>query len=118
MKKQVQFQILYAISAIIFLFGVIAPIFADDKKSVATVSSQPEKTGLDASNNPGKNLMNGVFVLETDQESAAESLERISGKIDTGFSDPENTFKSPDHYASGPFAREKAERHSQNSPSA
>ena len=109
MKKRVLFQILYAISAMIFLFGAMVPIFADDKKLVGTVSSQLENVDLAASNSPRKSLMNSTFVLETDQESAAESLERVSGDIDLGFSAPENTYKTEERPGAGPFAKEKAE---------
>ena len=48
-----------------------------------------------------------VFVVETDAQSAADSLDRVSGKIDLGFSTPDQTFDSPDHYAPGPFARQQ-----------
>ena len=56
-----------------------------------------------------KSLMNSAFVLETDDESAIESLERISGEIDRGFSSPKNTYKSEERPGAGPFAKEKAE---------
>ena len=48
-----------------------------------------------------------VFVVETDAQSAAESIDRVSGKIDLGFSTPDQTFDSPDQYAPGPFARQQ-----------
>lgn len=48
-----------------------------------------------------------VFVVETDAKSAAESLDRISGEIDLGFSKSDQTFESSDHYAPGPFGRQK-----------
>ena len=48
-----------------------------------------------------------VFVVETDTQSAAESLDRVSGKIDMGFSTADQSFASPDHYAPGPFARQQ-----------
>ena len=54
-------------------------------------------------------LTTNVFVIETDENTASESLDRVSGQIDKGFSAPENTFKSSDHYGVGPFAQEKAE---------
>ncbi len=49
-----------------------------------------------------------IFVVETDRESASESMERISGKIDLGFSSPSNSFESSDHYKPGPFGRAEA----------
>ena len=54
-----------------------------------------------------KKLSPRVFVVETDAQSSAESLNRISGKIDLGFSAPDQTFTSPDHYAPGPLARQR-----------
>ena len=48
-------------------------------------------------------------VVETDEETAFESLERISGgRYDLGFSAPSQSFESTDHYAPGPMARQKA----------
>lgn len=48
-----------------------------------------------------------VFVVETDDESSSQSLDRISGQIDLGFASSEQTFESADHYTPGPFARQK-----------
>ena len=57
-----------------------------------------------------KSLRDEVFSVETDDQSAAQSLDRISGgKIDLGFASSEQTFKSPDHYRAGPFGRQKTE---------
>ena len=47
-----------------------------------------------------------MFVVETDSESASESLERISGQIDLGFSAPDDSFESSNHYKPGPFGRQ------------
>src|SRR3989338_9215558 len=57
-----------------------------------------------------------TFVVQTDENMAAESLERISGDIDSGFLFSKNVFKSPDHYRTGPFSREKAEAEKNNAP--
>ena len=87
------------------------------------VFTQPlsAKEGVSAENNSKdnskKSLANSAFVIETNEHMAAESLERISGKIDRGFSDPENTFKSDDHFRAGPFAKEKIEAKKQNNSS-
>ena len=86
-----------------------APGFAEDKKPAATASGQPGETEPGASNDLKKSLMDSAFVLETDQESASESLERISGKIDMGFSAPENSYRSEEHPGAGPFAKQKSE---------
>ena len=55
---------------------------------------------------PHKSLKDEAFVAETDQDSVADSLNRISGDIDLGFTDPEQTFKSEDQYKPGPFGRQ------------
>ena len=55
-----------------------------------------------------KSLKDQVFVVETDENSESESLNRISGRIDLGFSLPDQSYNSPDHYRPGPFGREEA----------
>lgn len=55
------------------------------------------------------------YIVETSDKSSSESLNRISGNIDLGFSAPENSFKSQDHYGVGPFAKEEAEMNKSNS---
>ena len=55
-----------------------------------------------------KSLKDQVFVVETDSDSASDSLNRISGHIDTGFSSFDQSFESSDHYRSGPFAQQEA----------
>ena len=42
-------------------------------------------------------LIESLFVIETDEESAQESLNRVSGNIDRGFSSPEQTYQSEHH---------------------
>gem|GEM_PF-4402979 len=50
-----------------------------------------------------------LFVFETDEETASESLERVSGgQYDLGFSAPSQSFDSPDHHTPGPMGRQKA----------
>lgn len=60
-----------------------------------------------------KNFEDSAFVVETDDESAAESLDRISGHVDLGFSLPKYNFRSSDHYRPGPFARQKEDKEGQ-----
>ena len=55
-----------------------------------------------------KSLKDQAFVVETDEESSAESLDRVSGQIDRGFTAPDQQYKSPDHYPAGPFGQEEA----------
>lgn len=110
MKRKTQFLIFIGV----FLCSISGPIFAEDKSPVPFVR---EKKETEASNEKrNESLMNNTFVLETDDQSASESLERISGKIDMGFSAPENSYKSADHYAPGPFGKEKAEENKENNP--
>ena len=45
------------------------------------------------------------FIVETDEESAAESLNRISGDIDRGYALPEQTYQSDHHTKPGAFQR-------------
>ena len=47
-------------------------------------------------------------VVETDEEMGAESLNRIAGKVDTGFAPRDKTYESPNHYKPGPQGHEKA----------
>ena len=82
----------------IFLFTFIAlalctPLFAND----------------DPFADPRKSLKYQTFVVETDKDSSAESLDRISGKYDLGFSTPDQEYDSSDHYQAGPFGRQDAQ---------
>ena len=55
----------------------------------------------------GESLKDNPLVLETDEQSARESLNRVSGQIDTGFASEENTYRSDNHYKPGPFGRQE-----------
>ena len=55
-----------------------------------------------------KSLKDSVWTIETDEKSADESINRISGEYDRGYSAPEYSFKSPDHTKAGPFGRQEA----------
>ena len=48
-----------------------------------------------------------VFVVETDEQSANESLDRISGQFDLGFAMPYQTYESENQRGSGPFGAAK-----------
>ena len=61
-----------------------------------------------------KNLKDESFVVETDETSVSDSLNRISGKIDLGFATPEQTYTSEDHYRAGPFGRAEQQDKSQS----
>ena|SRR3989338_7650230 len=70
-------------------------------------SASPSKTNGDE--DLSKNSSSSLYTLETDETMASDSLNRISGNLDLGFSPPENTFRSPNHYGAGPVAKERAE---------
>ncbi len=57
------------------------------------------------------------FVVETDEESAAESLNRISGDVDRGYSLPEQTYQSDHHTKAGAFQRSEEVSNKQASSS-
>ena len=113
MREKKQSLLQSIIFLIVLLSNTAAPVFAENKQPDITASSQPERTQLDAPHDLKKSLINSTFVLQTDQESAAESLERISGKVDMGFSAPEDTYKTEERPGAGPFAKEKAEEKKQ-----
>jgi hypothetical protein len=47
------------------------------------------------------------FVVETDGDSARESLDRVSGQIDIGFAGSDQSYESENHVPKrGPFAAE------------
>ena len=49
------------------------------------------------------------FVVETDENSVSDSLNRISGNIDLGYSSPDQSYQSGGHYRPGPFGRSDLE---------
>ena len=55
-----------------------------------------------------RSLKDEAFVVETDENSVSDSLNRISCNIDLGFSAPEQSYDSSDHYRPGPFGRAEA----------
>jgi hypothetical protein len=51
----------------------------------------------------------GSFTIETDEDSARESLDRVSGGTpDLGFAAPEQTYKSTHHNSADPLKRDSA----------
>ena len=55
-----------------------------------------------------KSLKDQAFVIETDDETSRESLDRVSGEVDRGFTTPDQEYESSSHYRAGPFGREEA----------
>jgi len=72
--------------------------FAEDKDPL--LDKQPAQQA-----SPKKKEDDTLFVVATDEESAAESLNRVSGDIDLGFSSPEQTYKSTSHTKLGAYQR-------------
>ncbi len=54
-------------------------------------------------------LMEEGFVVETSDSDAVDSLNRVSGKIDTGFVSKDSDYygSSMNHNGAGPFARQE-----------
>ncbi|PIU40048.1 MAG: hypothetical protein COT00_03750 [Candidatus Omnitrophica bacterium CG07_land_8_20_14_0_80_50_8] len=98
MKKKIRSVICCIFFLNVCLSGAAGRALAADKEKIPTSDLPVAK----------ESLMTNGYVLESDSETASESLERISGKIDMGFSSPENSFKSDDHYGVGPTAYEKS----------
>ena len=80
----------------LFLFGSAA--FGEDRDPLAAAH---------------RSLKDETFVVETDDTSVSDSLNRISGNIDLGFSAPEQSYDSTDHYRPGPFGRADQQDQSQ-----
>ena len=76
---------------IVFLLSVTA---------LAAVGDPPEKKR--------KDLKDSKYVVETGPDDDSDSLNRISGRYDPGFSAPEQSFSSSHNYRPGPFGREEA----------
>lgn len=49
-----------------------------------------------------------LYVVETDEKDLSESLNRIAGDIDMGFSAPEPESESENHYSPGAMGRSRA----------
>ena len=62
---------------------------------------------LDKPDKPHKSLKDSAFVIETDKEAASDSLNRVAGQIDLGFSSTDHTYQSESHHRPGPFTRQE-----------
>ena len=56
-----------------------------------------------------RNLKDDAFVVSTDEANSADSLNRISGQFDRGFTSPDQTYQSERNYKPGPFSKAAAE---------
>jgi hypothetical protein len=93
MKKRLLF--------LIFLVGL--PVLAHADQAYV----EKEEALSDSQSLEPKRLRDSMFSVSSDELDPAESLNRVSGHIDLGFSAPSQTFQSSDHYSPGPFSREK-----------
>ena len=59
-----------------------------DDPAKTVVENEDPLTGVN------KSLRDHAFVVETGDEDASESLNRVSGKIDLGFASPQNSYKA------------------------
>ena len=55
-----------------------------------------------------RSLKDEVFVVETQEDDATQSLNRVSGNFDLGFAPEEYTYHSDHHYKAGPFGQSEA----------
>ena len=55
-----------------------------------------------------RSLRDEVFVVESSDEDASGSLDRISGNIDLGFASQDQSYQSANHYKAGPFGQTDA----------
>ncbi len=81
------------------LFVTVASAAAEE-----TAASSPKMKGERHDPfNVSRSLREGAYVVETDDDSARESLNRVSGKIDLGFlaPDPDEAYHSSSHLRPG-----------------
>ena len=84
---------------------------AEAKPPVSKASGEikaPDK-GSASKKDPHETLLNKALVVETDEDTAKDSLNRVSGTVDLGFSAPENSYKTEERPGGGPFEKAKAE---------
>ena len=83
----------------LFFLSFTALAIADDRVG-ATGQSPLQATQ--------KSLKEQAFVVETDDETATDALNRVSGEIDLGFATPDQTYQSENQTKAGPFGRQEA----------
>jgi hypothetical protein len=99
-------KFLYLPAAALLFFCVCA--LAAEKQAEAEKPAVPESSPLAAYSSSASSSF-GSFTIETDEDSARESLDRISGGTpDLGFAAPEQTYKSTHHNSADPMKRDTA----------
>lgn len=84
-----------------------SPSAEPDKKAGAAEQPSVPLAQTPAPKDPFADTGRRSFVVETDEQSASESLDRISGKFDLGFAMPYQTYESEHQQGSGPFGAAK-----------
>lgn len=80
------------------LFAVAAPVAAEDRI--------PSELRAPAQEKPARKLFEeDSFSVSSDELDPSESLNRVAGEIDLGFSKPEQQFKSEEQ--PGPLSRQR-----------
>lgn len=74
-----------------------------------SVDDKAKKVSLE----PPKNLQQEIFSISSEELDSTDSLNRIAGDFDRGYSSPEQSFKSSNQAPASPFAREKSAMASQ-----
>lgn len=76
-------------------------------------TSKLESLPLASKSEKKKLLKESLFEVSTDDFDASDSLNRVAGEIDMGFTSRDSSYRSKNHQAASPFAREKAEMDAQ-----
>ena len=87
----------------LFLLTLLFLSFA----AIAIADDRVGATGQSPLRATQKSLKDEAFVVETDDESTTDALNRVSGDIDLGFATPDQTYKSENQTKAGPFARQE-----------
>ena len=95
LKDSLMKKIIFMSIAVLCFISTSA--YSSQTAKLETVESSP----LDSM---PKRLMDESFVIETSDDDAMDSLNRVAGMPDTGFASKESTYKSVRHGRSGPFA--------------
>ena len=96
---------------LLFLGGVSAFAGGDDESHPASPKIDPKLVVAE----PKKSLKEDIFSVSTQDMDSSDSLNRIAGKYDTGFSSAEQSYVAKEHAGAGPLAHEKAQMDSKGS---
>ena len=83
--------------------------FRDVFVQTAANGTNPKGSSPFIGDSYGASLKESLFVVETDNDSARQSLDRVSGQIDRGFASPDQTYESEHHKKSAVFSDDHSE---------